>query len=244
MRKTIIAVFYNEEYLLPWWLNHHKQYFDHGILINYASTDNSVNIIKDICPTWEIVESRNKLFGAKEVDDEVTDIETRIDGWKICLNVTEFLVGDYSILNNATTDNLVLPCCVMVDNQPDLIPDTNKSLVNQKTYGMHYNDGASKIRRSRIIHSKRLYVYPLGRHFDTPHTTEDLVVLWYGFSPYNTDAVKRKLQIQTKIPPSDFAKGYGTQHNTNEEKLNAIYSGYLSRSKELAQEPFMLLNNA
>ena len=38
MRKTITAVFYNEEYLLPWWLMHHKQYFDHGVLINYAST--------------------------------------------------------------------------------------------------------------------------------------------------------------------------------------------------------------
>ena len=118
------------------------------------------------------------------------------------------------------------------------------SLVEQKTYGMHYNDGASKIRRSRVIHSKRLYVYPLGRHFDTSHTTEKLVVLWYGFSPYNTEAVKRKLQIQTKIPPSDFAKGYGTQHNTNEEKLNAIYQDYLSHSKELGQEPFMVLNNA
>jgi hypothetical protein len=162
----------------------------------------------------------------------------------MCLNVTEFLVGDYSILNKATVDNFVLPCCVMVDNEPSVIPDSAKPLVNQKTYGMHYEDGASKIRRSRVIHSKRLYVYPLGRHFDTPHTTEDLVVLWYGFSPYNTDAVKRKLQIQTKIPPSDFAKGYGTQHNTNEEKLNDIYQNYLSQSKELAQEPFMLLNNA
>ena len=244
MRKTVVTHFFNEEYLLPWWLGHHKKYFDHGVMIDYNSTDSSAEIIKKICPTWTIVKSRNEYFDAKLCDDEVIDYESQYPGWKMCLNVTEFLVGDYSILDNATSDNLILPCCVMVDNKPEIIPDPNKPLIEQKTFGMHYNDGASKIRRSRVIHSKRLYVYPLGRHFDTPHTTEKLVVLWYGFSPYNTDAVKRKLQIQTKIPPSDFAKGYGTQHNTNEEKLNAIYQDYLSHSKELGQEPFMVLNNA
>jgi len=242
MRKTIIAVFYNEEYLLPWWLNHHKQYFDHGILINYASTDNSVNIIKDICPTWEIVESRNKLFGAKEVDDEVTDIETRIDGWKICLNVTEFLTGDYSILDETLSGRHILPCCVMVDNEPDVIPDPNKSLVKQKTFGMHYNEGASKIRRSRIIHNKRLYVYPLGRHFDQSHTTDKLVVLWYGFSPYNQEIIKRKLQIQNRIPVSDFMQGFGTQHKTDENSLKDIYQNYILICKDLSQESFMNKN--
>ncbi len=56
MYKTIISHFYNEEYLLPWWLEHHKKYFNHGIMINYASTDNSVSIIKQICPDWTAIE--------------------------------------------------------------------------------------------------------------------------------------------------------------------------------------------
>lgn len=51
MSLTVISHFYNEEYLLPWWLNHHKNIFDNGILINYGSTDKSVEIIKSICPT-------------------------------------------------------------------------------------------------------------------------------------------------------------------------------------------------
>ena len=29
MYKTIISNVWNEEYLLPWWLNHHKDLFDH-----------------------------------------------------------------------------------------------------------------------------------------------------------------------------------------------------------------------
>ena len=62
MNKTVLTHFYNEEYLLPWWLDHHKKYFDHGILIDYASTDKSVEIIKEICPTWTEVKSKNEFF--------------------------------------------------------------------------------------------------------------------------------------------------------------------------------------
>ena len=44
---TVISHFYNEEYLLPWWLAHHTKLFDHGILINKGSTDRSVEICKN-----------------------------------------------------------------------------------------------------------------------------------------------------------------------------------------------------
>ena len=77
MKKTIISHFYNEEYLLPFWLKHHSKMFDHGILIDYNSTDRSVDIIREICPTWEIIDSRNELFDAVLIDKEVEDIETR-----------------------------------------------------------------------------------------------------------------------------------------------------------------------
>ena len=45
---------YNEEYLLPYWLNHHKKIFNHGVIIDNFSTDKSVDIIKSIVPDWEI----------------------------------------------------------------------------------------------------------------------------------------------------------------------------------------------
>jgi FkbM family methyltransferase len=38
---TLIGHFRNEEYLLPWWLRHHVPMFDHGVLIDYSSTDAS-----------------------------------------------------------------------------------------------------------------------------------------------------------------------------------------------------------
>ena len=89
--KTVISHFYNEEHLLPWWLNHHKQIFDHGIMIDYHSTDRSMEIIREICPDWELRYTRNKYFDSTPIDQEVMDIEKKLEGWRMCLNTTEFL---------------------------------------------------------------------------------------------------------------------------------------------------------
>ena len=139
MHKTIISHFYNERYLLPWWLEHHKKYFDHGIMIDYASTDNSLNIIRQICPEWTVISSRNKFFDAKLIDEEVSDIESAVSGWKNCLNTTEFLVGDYSIMNDKAESEIMVPCLIMVDNLPDNQPNYSKPLIEQKHHGIHYH---------------------------------------------------------------------------------------------------------
>ena len=82
MKKTVTLHFYNEEFLLPWWLKYHKKVFDHGILINYSSTDSSVEICKQICPEWEVIDSANSDFSVEALDTELTKIESTIDGWR------------------------------------------------------------------------------------------------------------------------------------------------------------------
>ncbi|WP_162177859.1 glycosyltransferase family 2 protein, partial [Bacillus gaemokensis] len=88
---TLISHFYNEEYLLPWWLMHHTKLFDHGILINRGSTDRSVEICRQFAPHWEVRNSKVPEFDAILVDQEVMEIETEVTGWKMVLNTTEFL---------------------------------------------------------------------------------------------------------------------------------------------------------
>ena len=222
MYKTIISHFYNEEYLLPWWLEHHKKYFNHGIMINYASTDNSVSIIRHICPDWTIVNSRNQFFDAKLIDDEVSDIESTVTGWKTCLNTTEFLVGDFSLLNNTQDQEITMPCFIMVDAEPEILPSYTKPLIEQKYHGIHYYGRDPLARRPRLIHNKPGVSYPLGRHYPN-FNTDKLKVLWYGWSPFNMKALSRKLQIQNRIPESDKARGFGSQHIANENKLNQIF---------------------
>jgi len=251
MKPTLVSHFYNEEYLMPWWLEHHKDMFDHGIMIDYASTDNSVNIIKEICPNWEIRQSKNQYFGAREIDEEIEDIDKEIYGWRICLNTTEFLLGDLSIvddydvqktsfvpLNSASEPGAPvdfgygIPVMTMVDNEPHNEPSYDFPLVEQKTYGIHYKEGSFPIRRGRLLHDKNDIQYPIGRHYN--YTTEELVVLWYGWSPYNNNMLKRKLQIKDRMPQSDKVQGFGTGHLMNEEEMYTTYKNeYLPLAREL-----------
>jgi hypothetical protein len=74
----LFAHFRNEEYLLPWWCEHHKNKFDGATLINYHSTDRSVEIIKDICPKWKIVDTENSHFVFKPTDQEIMYYEAKV----------------------------------------------------------------------------------------------------------------------------------------------------------------------
>jgi hypothetical protein len=38
------------------------------------------------------------------------------------------------------------------------------------------------------------------------------VVLWFGEYPWNTQILKRGLQIESRVPLSDYEKGIGHQH--------------------------------
>ena len=61
-KKTLITHIFNEEYLLPFWLHHHKDMFDEIVIIDYNSTDNSIEICKNIYPRCQIINTQNKFF--------------------------------------------------------------------------------------------------------------------------------------------------------------------------------------
>jgi hypothetical protein len=234
MKKTILCHFYNEEYMLPWFLNHHKEIFDHGIMIDYHSTDRSREIIKEICPTWDIVTSRNPNFQADTIDYEVMDIEQSIEGWRICLNVTELLIGDYSILDEQPGQHL-LPSVFFVDCDRTRPVSQDKPLYEQKTDGFSF-DQYFRERRARSIHNVPVQ-YPVpGRHYEN-YTTDKLVVFYYGWCPFNDLALARKLQIQTQIPLVDRQRNWGFHHITNKETLEyRLENEFIPRCRDLSEE--------
>jgi hypothetical protein len=249
VKKTLISHFYNEEYLLPWWLKHHKKYFDYGIMIDYHSTDNSKKIIEEICPHWTIVTSNNKDFDAPKVDWEVMEIESLISGYKIVLNTTEFLISTKEDWEKdflfEKYDQILIPSSVMVDddlNQNEL--DYNIPLHKQKNKGMdiHIKPKFYSLRNSRSMHKVKVN-YSAGRHFYSYNTQEDLIktfddgttstifnILWFGFSPYNEKLLKRRLQIQNVAPRSP---SFGGHHFTDKEGLDIQYANLLPNSSEI-----------
>jgi|DEB19_MinimDraft_3_1074340.scaffolds.fasta_scaffold42494_2 hypothetical protein len=201
MRKTLISHFYNEEYLLPWFLNHHKKIFDHGIMIDYHSTDSSCDIIRTICPDWEIIKSKNQYFDPQPVDNEVVEIESRIDGWKICLNVTEQIIGNYEIMTTDGGQHL-LPNFFFVDLTREEELDYSIPLYYQKKDGFAFFDNNGSLfseRCSRSIHTGTVSYPGAGRHF-THYTTDELVIFYYGWCPFNEKAINRKLGMSVKVP--------------------------------------------
>ena len=250
MKKTLLSHFYNEEYMLPWFLNHHKQIFDHGVMVDYHSTDRSVEIIKEICPTWEIITSRNPNFQADTIDYEVMDIERSIDGWKICLNVTELMIGDYSLMNDITNQQLLLPSMFYVDCDRQRTVDTSIPLYKQKTDGFDFwgsyttarETSNFRERRARSLHNMPVQ-YPIpGRHYEE-YNTRELVIFYYGWCPVDEQTLARKLQIQTQIPLIDRQRNWGFHHITNKETLEwRLEHEFIPRSRNLKEETEYYVN--
>jgi hypothetical protein len=215
-KTTLLTNIYNEEYLLPFWLNHHKNMFDHGIIVDYRSTDKSVEICKQICPTWDIITTRNEMYAARDIDNEFMDIEDKIDGIKIMLNTTEFLFCKTSVKEsfNLHGDNSQMSLSIRVISpyakiafDPSNLDNLYVDLVND-TLIYKYDRGF------RYIHNYPNGNYEPGRHFTNNPTTDnyDMYIVWLGFFPFNEKLIKRKLQIKQNIPEEDRVQGFGRQH--------------------------------
>ena len=225
--KTILlSHIFNEEYLLPFWLHHHKNMFDEIIIIDYNSTDKSMEICKNICPECKIIKTRNKFFEAEEIDKEIMDIENSIQGIKIALNTTEFLFIEKPIKdifqynkNISYLVNCISPYSMNtynINNYYELL----KNLLNDNI----------RFRYDRV--TRQLHNYPNGKYIPGRHDTlnvseptNEAHVIWFGYYPMNENLLKRKLQIQQNMTQSDRDRGLGFQHFCNEDLI-------LSRNKE------------
>jgi hypothetical protein len=246
--KTIVSHFYNEEYLLPFWLEHHKKYFDHGIMINYASTDNSVNIIKNICPDWEIFDSENEYFEPMLIDIEVMKIEERISDFKITLNTTEFLVGDLNVIPNSDKPlQIIIPCHMMVDTEETEFTDIRKSLIKERKFGILQSK--NNLRSCRSMHNFN-FKYSVGRHLQLSEVGNNkfydikiypqLNILYYGLCPMNEITLQRKLQIKNKLIPNP-PNNWDYDHRRSRDEILEVHREYQKQCEDLSSiiDPFI-----
>lgn len=235
-KSTVLTNIYNEEYLLPMWLEHHKNVFDHGIIIDYWSTDNSIEICKKICPTWEVRTTKNISFGAIEIDQEFMEIEKSLEGIKIVLNTTEFLFIDKPLHEYFTEDNnqsfaieAYGPQSLQIENPLTVTELINECLRPDVKYIFEH------LRGHRNLHNYPTGNYGLGRHtwYLPNKVIKDAVILWTGYFPWNEQIIKRKLQIRKHIPDSDRSKGFSYHHFWNLEKLQNIRINNYNSGKSL-----------
>lgn len=222
---VIISSIYNEQYLLPWWLKHHKKIFDHGVLFNYYSTDRSVEIINEICPSWEVRETRNKDWNFADNDKEFMDAEREFDGYKMVLTTTEFLVGDLPKLPSESTCYSI-PFCRIVDDKPEDIPTYDKPLVEQKN--TEFVDKRDRYKR-RFLHNYPDGKYDVGRHRSKLESVGvPMKIYKYVFAPWTEEFIERRLNMKTHMDPKDVKRRRGYHHTWDRERLEKEYKKALN----------------
>lgn len=242
---TIISHFYNEQFLLPYFIDHHKHVVDHAVMIDYHSTDRSVEIIKEMAPSWEIRTSRNKEFESDSCDHEVMLIEQEFTGWKCALNVTEFLFHHdlQGYLNNWALRNpgvsVGMKGIIMVDH-PNLkdvpaAPVEEAPLCLQRNWG--YFDDDFGMRHPRYIHNNAHGNYAPGRHhtYSPSSNRDDIFILWWALSPL-VNVLPRRKQIAARVAQKDKDRGRGLHHLMDDAALEEHYKAELAKSYDLRKD--------
>lgn len=248
IKTTLISHFYNEEYLLPWWLMHHTKLFDHGILINRGSTDRSVEICKIFAPNWEIRNSKSLEFDAYLVDQEVMEIEREITGWKMVLNTTEFLCcynkeQFFKSLNTMSGNMFSIRMIMMIDEPTHgyTNPRYSSPLVKQRYHGIIIQPNPNQLYlNGRLIHNNSHGNYRVGRHGSHyPYSIymEPAFIFKFFYSPWNDAMKKRKLQIGPTLSQHSVRRGLGSHHLTTIEKLEKKYKYYATLTTDLRLFP-------
>lgn len=172
--------------------------------------DHTAEIVKSICPTWETRNSRNEWFISDQVDIEVMEIETQFVGWKMALNVTEFLLppnGNLRSYVDKLQNCVRTKGVILVDNNKV----NNKPLVEQCVFG--YMEEEPK-ERSRLLHCNKHGNYVVGRHQTILKCEEDksLFLAYAGWVSFDEIQKKRRLQVASRVPYSEFQEGKALVH--------------------------------
>jgi hypothetical protein len=228
-RLTVICHFRNEEVYLRYWLRHHVALFDHGVLIDYASTDRSRQVIAELAPHWEVRPSRNAVFHSASIDAEVMDVEKEFAGWKMCLNVTEFVLH-HDLRAFAGAFERARPGALglvttgfIVQDAPDQlgVPLTDADLWDQRHFGCPEPDPFHGVRdRRRLLHKAPHGAYGIGRHGNGVSAVDDppLYLLWYGWCPLELKK-RRNRSTRPMVPAHDW----GSHHVLADDRLDELW---------------------
>ena len=236
VKLTVLTNVYNEEYLLPFWLEHHRKIFDHGIVFDWACTDRSMDIVREMCPTWEIRKAPYEKFDAYENDVLFMHAEMKLNGYKIVLNTTEFLVSSKPIREYiADEPNRCYPLqsCVALSANEVQSPKTLRE----------FFDGVERVetksRKWRTLHSHYHGQYSLGRHEITlfPFEIPTAYILWCAEYPWNSAILQLGLQITEKIPESDYEKQISYHHRYTADQRNEVRSRHIVESIPITEVP-------
>lgn len=234
-RKKAVMVTHqrNEELLMPYFIIQHAPMFDYVFLIDFESTDKSLEIIDRFAPpSWQVVPSmQGKVFDAEITDQQVEAIEKKFPSdWVIALTTTEFLVQPdlRNMLLNLEKKHegptiAQIPIITMVGNDSSELT-CYKPLPQQRH---QYAIGANPDELWRYLHKEtsEIYKYLPGRHRyegrGAQMMNHDAFIMKWAWTPW-PEVRDRKMKVGETIPSSDVLSKRGFQHTSRLNNLTAV----------------------
>jgi glycosyltransferase involved in cell wall biosynthesis len=237
VKTTVITNVYNEEYLLPFWLTHHRDMFDDVVIIDHGCTDRSLDICKELCPRALIRKTRNDIFDSEANDLELMDVENTIEGVKVVLNTTEFLFCKRPLKEIFSDSH---PASYAIWALSPYSKTWYTPANNEELFKNFFNDDVVfHLDRwgVRLVHSFQNGAYTVGRHNTRNPSAyaEDMYLVWMGFYPLNEKLLARKLQIKDRLSQYDKDHGNGYQHLWDRTKMLEVNEQQASTGVPLSQ---------
>jgi hypothetical protein len=210
---TLISHIYNEEFLLPFFIEHHYGKFDNGIILDFGSTDASLRVLQELAPSWQVIDCSGETFGALKLDALVHSIEEKTDGVCLVLTITEFFIGDPRFISAG----MVLPSYSLLRTSKDPEIKGGESFHQVYRFGISPFNQVENSNSEWILRMKGRKIkttkeqYPIGRHFEIFGRTPFLIYRVANCLASN-EMIKRRLQIQERVPLGDVKLGFGAQH--------------------------------
>lgn len=161
MRVTVFLDVLNEEDLIGPWLMWHKDMFDHGHIVDTGCTDQTISIAKSIVPNWTF----HRRHWPADSLGSASQLESTETGWKISLNVTEYLlVGDLKkFITEFERDypNMVgirTRGVYLLDQTPDEPYDSNIPMLVQKHRGYFEEEMFGDTKDWQDIYNRRKHI--------------------------------------------------------------------------------------
>jgi hypothetical protein len=235
--------------LLPYFIQHHSTLFDEAILIDYQSTDNSVEVISRLAPaSWKIVPSRNFEFDAEDVDAEVMDYERSFPGcWKIALTTTEFLVHPdlrgYLASLEGKDPVLRFRSFIMVGNDTSPLQRFSSLIKQRSVFAIKDKQSFN----GDTLYSRYLHRIDIGLQYHAGRHTINYPWVWaesgyiskFQWTPW-PESKKRKNQIKGKLPNKDTEQGWQHKMSSNQidDEHDRILKLYVLRDLSTTFESF------
>ena len=241
-KVVLFSHFYNEELLVPFWIDQHKDMFEEAVLVNFNSTDRSVDIIRSRAPPGRKVYHWGSNFDFVKFRTDVMSNERLYpDAWKIFLTTMEFLVHDdlsRLLMKEYMSSSFRFRAYIMVGDDSEPLVDNVPLLQQRSVYtiaplaheafevrGEKFNASTGETVYSRIMHSFDSMEYTEGLHdgagFPVKRLSDEGFIAKVAFTPW-PETIERKVQIGSRIPKEYFEKCM-TKHyrdNVNAQRLN------------------------